>query len=220
MRPTSLQRRRIYSVTGPHSVPEVRSISHLATPRGCSAAIRARHAASGTSQGATCSPSPHARFPPGAIRHGERIGDWMPGTGRGRHGRRLRSRCRPRDGHRRWGSGGLVAIAADSFRTRQASPDHRLAVQPSHRQLVAAPAQPLLVHRAPVRTSVARPGLELGLKPFSRKTDDIREGTVDPFDDPVAVFLDGVGPGLVERIDPFQIGADLPRVQGTERDVG
>jgi hypothetical protein len=40
------------------------------------------------------------------------LGDWMPGSGRGRHGRRLRSRCRPRDEHGRWAPGGLEVIGA------------------------------------------------------------------------------------------------------------
>jgi hypothetical protein len=54
-----------------HTACQVRSIPHLATSRGCSAAMRARHAASGTSQGAQWFASHHARFPPGDIRQGE-----------------------------------------------------------------------------------------------------------------------------------------------------
>lgn len=52
------------------------------------------------------------------------------------------------------------------------------------------------------------------------QADHVGERTVDAFDDPFAVFLDGVGPGFVERVDGPEVALDLAVGEAVEGDVG
>ena len=55
---------------------------------------------------------------------------------------------------------------------------------------------------------------------FHWQTDDVAVRTGDFGDDEFAMLLNGVGPGLVERIDAGKIIADLPRIQRMKQHVG
>jgi len=52
------------------------------------------------------------------------------------------------------------------------------------------------------------------------QADDVAEGAGDGFDDEIAVLLNGVGAGFVERIDLFVIMVDLLEGERTEGDGG
>jgi hypothetical protein len=65
-----------------------------------------------------------------------------------------------------------------------------------------------------------QPSGEFALQAFDGESDDVGERAFDPFDDQLAVVLDGIGAGFVEGINSFEILVDLGGIEGPERDVG
>ncbi len=63
------------------------------------------------------------------------------------------------------------------------------------------------------------PTFEFALEQFDRETHDVGKGAFDAFDEEFAMFLDGIGPRLIQGIDQFQVALDLDTRQWQEVNI-
>src|SRR5512137_2464937 len=67
---------------------------------------------------------------------------------------------------------------------------------------------------------LARPRLQLRSEPFHRQADHVAVRARYLLDDQIALLLNRVGAGLVQRVDPAEVSPDAGGVEGAKGDRG
>jgi len=67
---------------------------------------------------------------------------------------------------------------------------------------------------------LGEPVIEFGLELFDGQAHHVRVRPLEAGHDPVAVFLDGIGAGLVERLSGVDVGVDFLGRERLEGDIG